>query len=135
MATSHTRFFVDATRIPLYRFATHLLLSTLAISVPRLLQRWDLTVLTAFIAVQLGAIAQLVAKFRNPGPQSPSPSYCTCVSMYLALLFQGTTIIGKHIADDTIGFSQNQHIVVNFCLTFFISEIEFYRAYTNFKDF
>jgi hypothetical protein len=55
-------------------------------------------------------------------------------SSYIGVLHSVTTLLGTYVCGSDSGFPRRQHIAVNFCLVFcFITEFEFYHAYTKFK--
>jgi len=135
MAPSCSTSSAATLQIPLRRFATQVFFSVLAILIPNLLQRWDVLPLSGLIALVCGSSADLALTFRNPLAKPRSPQYCIPLSMCLGCLHQATTALGKRLLDSSAGFSYTQHVAVHFCLAFFIiSEFEFYRAYTNFKN-
>ncbi|KAF2128323.1 hypothetical protein P153DRAFT_317997, partial [Dothidotthia symphoricarpi CBS 119687] len=136
MAPSYSTSYLATLRIPPRRFATQVFFSVLATLIPSLLQKWNILLLSGLVALVCGASTDLALTYLNPLAKPRSPPYCISLSMCLGHLHQATTALGQRLLDSSSGFSQTQHAAVHFCLAFFvISEFEFYRAYTDFKNF
>ncbi len=136
MAPSLSTSSAATLRIPLRRFATQVFFSVLATLIPNLLQKWDILPISGFIVLYGVAYTDLALAFRDPLAKPRSPYYSIPLGMSLGYLHQITTAIGERLLDSSSGFSQTQHVAFHFCLAFFIiSEFEFYRAYSESKNF
>jgi hypothetical protein len=136
MAPAYSASSAGTLRIPLHRFATHAFLSVLATLIPEIFQKWDTLFMIPFVAPVFGVWVDLALIWLNPLDKPRSLLYCASLTMCLGYLQQTTTTIGKGLLNSNTGFSQAQHIAVQFCLAFFIiSEFEFYRAYVDFRKF
>jgi hypothetical protein len=136
MAPSNSTSSSATLRIPLRRFATHVLLSVLATLIPELFQKWDMLFIFPIVIPVFGVWTDLALVLLNPLDKTRSSLYSASLTMCLGYLHQATTVIGEGLLDSSSGFSQTQHIAVHICLAFFIiSEFEFYRAYVGFRNF
>ncbi|KAF1840179.1 uncharacterized protein K460DRAFT_421172 [Cucurbitaria berberidis CBS 394.84] len=145
MAPSHSTPSSEAARIPLRRFATHFLLSTLATAIPQLLQYFaDAHIKKVIVSLSWGAthacgflIYVLLSSFYpNDMAFVPDIIYGIAGSSLISTLHIITILLGRYVEDSDSGFTTRQHIAVHFCLVVYvITELEFYRAYTGFKKF
>lgn len=139
MVLNHSRS-GEMTRIPLRCFAAHALLSALAVAIPQLFQfsagtyLKDATLFLSWNTTHIcGFLVHIILSFRN---FDININYSIAASHIIASLHVITLLLGKYVSDPSSGFTQRQHIVVHFCLVFYvITELEFYRAYANFKKF
>jgi hypothetical protein len=75
---------------------------------------------------------------RNPNDKAffPGGIYGTAASSLIATLHIITISLGKYVGDPDSSLTTQQHIAVHFCLVFYIiTDLEFYCAYIEFKEF
>ncbi|KAJ4375798.1 hypothetical protein N0V83_001075 [Neocucurbitaria cava] len=143
MKPSHSTPSSEAARIPLRRFATHFLLSTLATAIPQLLQYFggvylkDMIILMSWSSTHMcGFVFHALSSDAHDMTSIADTIYDAAGSCLIATLHIITILLGRYVGDPDSGFTTRQHIAVHFCLVFYvITELEFYRAYVKFKKF
>jgi hypothetical protein len=145
MAPSHSTPSSEAARVPLQRFATHFLLSTLATAIPQLLQYFagaylkNVMVSLSWSATHTcGFAIHVLLAIRNPHDKAffSDGIYGVVTSSLIATLHIIATQLGRYVGNPDLGFTIRQHIAVHFCLVFnVITELEFYRVYIKFEKF
>jgi hypothetical protein len=140
MTPTHSTPSSEAARVPLRRFATHFLLSTLATAIPQLLHHLagpdfkDGIVSLSWSATHIcGFAIHVLLAFFDPHYKAffPDVIYGMTGSSLTATLHIITISLRRYLSE---GFTLRQHIAVHFCLVFYvISELEFYRACVKFE--